>query len=164
MPVAFSMMTWHCIAYCCADCIRGNVVSLWRSFVTTERVSLLGLKNRQGHWLCRMSTGRKNGLRRRTHTKNIEWFGVGWPRRCKTRPSLLQRDAQRNTHYSNFNHVIIAASWYATWWFFFWFFLLFPTPIIVKPTKQGYTYSIRTDVLFSMKCRISHNSLGVYAL
>ena len=37
-----SMMTWHCIAHCCANCIpnqvRGNVVSLWRSFVTTELV------------------------------------------------------------------------------------------------------------------------------
>ena len=34
------MMTWHCIAHCCAYCIRGNVVSLWRSCVTTELVSL----------------------------------------------------------------------------------------------------------------------------
>ena len=37
-------------------------VSLWRSFVTTELASLLGLKNRYGHWLCWMSTGKKNGL------------------------------------------------------------------------------------------------------
>ena len=30
--------------------------------VTTELVSLLGLKNRRGHWLCWMSTGRNNGV------------------------------------------------------------------------------------------------------
>ena len=62
----YSMMACHCIAHCCPYCIpvRGNVVSLWRSFVTTELVSLLltGLKNRHGHWLWWMSTGRKNGL------------------------------------------------------------------------------------------------------
>ena len=51
--------------------VRGNVESLWRSFVTTELVSLLG------YWLlCWMSTGRtKKGLMWRTHTpqtKNIK--------------------------------------------------------------------------------------------
>ena len=44
------------------------VVSLWRSFVTTELGSLLGLKNRHGHRLCWMSMGKKNGLMRRTHS------------------------------------------------------------------------------------------------
>ena len=39
-----------------------SIVSLWRSFVTSELASRLGLKNRHGHWLCRMSTGRMNGL------------------------------------------------------------------------------------------------------
>ena len=47
---------------------RGNVVSPWRSFVTTELVSLPGLNNRHGHWLCSMSTGRKNDLMSRIHT------------------------------------------------------------------------------------------------
>ena len=42
--------------------VRGNVVSLWHSFVTTEYARLLGLKNGHGLWLCRMSTGRNNGL------------------------------------------------------------------------------------------------------
>ena len=55
-------MTWH------AHCIRQqlSIVYLWRSFVTTELVALLGLirrkKNRHGHWFYWMSTGRKNGL------------------------------------------------------------------------------------------------------
>ena len=31
--------------------LRTNVVSLWRRFVVTERVFLLGLKNRHGHWM-----------------------------------------------------------------------------------------------------------------
>ena len=31
--------------------------------VTTELVSLLGLKNQHGHWLCWMPTGRKNGFK-----------------------------------------------------------------------------------------------------
>ena len=63
VPVAPSMMTWLCIANCGSYRTRGNVVSLWISFVTTELVSLLGLENRHGHcWLCGMSTGRKNGL------------------------------------------------------------------------------------------------------
>ena len=61
-------MTRHCIAHCSAYGIRGNVVSRWRSFVTTQLVSLLGLKNRHGHWLCWMSTGRKDGLMWRTYT------------------------------------------------------------------------------------------------
>ena len=39
-----------------------------RSFVNTKLVYLLGLKNRHGHWLWWMSTGRKNGLMWRTHT------------------------------------------------------------------------------------------------
>ena len=38
-----------------------------RDHVTTELVSLRGLKNRHGHLLCWMSTGRKNGLMRTTH-------------------------------------------------------------------------------------------------
>ena len=29
----------------------------------------LGLKNRHGHWLCWMPTGRKNGLKREKHTQ-----------------------------------------------------------------------------------------------
>ena len=41
-------------------------LQMWRSFVTAELVSLLsliiGLKNRHGHWLCWMSTGRKNAV------------------------------------------------------------------------------------------------------
>ena len=56
---------WHGIALPTAVLtvylVRGNVVSLWRSFVTTELVYLLliiGLKNRRGHWSCWMSTGR----------------------------------------------------------------------------------------------------------
>ena len=58
-----SMMTWQCIAHwLTAHQVRGNVVSLWRSFVTKYLVSLLGLKNRNGNWLFSMSTGRKNGL------------------------------------------------------------------------------------------------------
>ena len=32
--------------------VHGNVVSLWRSFVITELISPLRLKNRHGHWLC----------------------------------------------------------------------------------------------------------------
>ena len=41
VPVVFSMMTWHCIVYS-AYCIPANtaVASMWRSFVTTELVSL----------------------------------------------------------------------------------------------------------------------------
>ena len=51
-----------CLLHTCTwYVLRGDVVSLWRSFVTTELASLLlGLKNRHGHWLCWMSTGRKN--------------------------------------------------------------------------------------------------------
>ena len=40
--------------------VRGNEVYLWRSFVTIELVPVLGLKNRHGHWLCWMPTGRNN--------------------------------------------------------------------------------------------------------
>ena len=49
---------------------EANAMIIAYIFVTTERVSLLliGLKNRHGHWLCWMSTGRKNGLMWRTHT------------------------------------------------------------------------------------------------
>ena len=49
-----AVMIWHCIVYCCcAYCIRGNMVSRWRSVVTTELLRIsLGLKNRHGHWLC----------------------------------------------------------------------------------------------------------------
>ena len=39
-----------------------------RGFVTTKLVSLLGLKNRHGHWLCWLSTGRKNA----SNVKNTE--------------------------------------------------------------------------------------------
>ena len=63
MPVVFSMMTWHCKAHRSSYCMHGNVVSLWRTFLTTELVTLLGLKNRHGHWLCWMSTRRKKGLK-----------------------------------------------------------------------------------------------------
>ena len=71
LPVVSSMMTWHCIAHRCAYCISGNVGSLWRSFVTTYLVSLLliELKNRRGHRLCWLPTGRKNGLMLRTHAR-----------------------------------------------------------------------------------------------
>ena len=44
---------------------QNNRAFIWDhvAFVTTELVSLLvGLKNQRGHWLCPMSTGRKNGL------------------------------------------------------------------------------------------------------
>ena len=39
---------------------------LYRSFVTIELVSRM--KNQRGQWVCWMSTSRKNGLMRRTHT------------------------------------------------------------------------------------------------
>ena len=75
------MLTRHCIANCCAYCIRGNVVSPWRSFVTTELVSLLlRLKNRHGHKLWSLSTGKKDGLMRRTRTHG-HWLcrmSTGW--------------------------------------------------------------------------------------
>ena len=45
-----------------------NTSLVWRGFVTTARISLLGLKNRHGHYLCWMSTGRNNGLMSTTHT------------------------------------------------------------------------------------------------
>ena len=54
--------------------VRGNVVSLWRSFVTTELVSLLlmGLKNRHGHWLCWMSTGIERTVKCEEHTHWVQ--------------------------------------------------------------------------------------------
>ena len=70
-----SIVWWHDIALptvvLTACLVRGYVVSLRRSFVTTEVVYRLGLKNRHGHCLCWMSTGRKNGLMCRTHTHSI---------------------------------------------------------------------------------------------
>ena len=39
VPIIPSTMTWHCIGYC-DYCMRDNVVSLWRGFVTTYFVSL----------------------------------------------------------------------------------------------------------------------------
>ena len=55
---------------CLLCLLHNNVASLWRTFVPTELVTLylLGLKNRHGQGLCWMSTGRSNGLMRRTHT------------------------------------------------------------------------------------------------
>ena len=41
-----------CLLHTWQRSIRGTVVSLWRSFVTTELVYLLGLRNRHEHWLC----------------------------------------------------------------------------------------------------------------
>ena len=52
--------------------LRNKVVSQWGSLVTTKLVSLPGLKNRHGHRLCWMSTGRNNGLMWRTHTERME--------------------------------------------------------------------------------------------
>ena len=66
--VVSSTMTWHCIVSCLPCSLHSNVVYLCSSFVTRERASnieaslYVGLKNRHGHWLWYMSTGRKNGL------------------------------------------------------------------------------------------------------
>ena len=48
------------------------LVSSWRSFVTTELVSLLRLKNRHGHWLRWMSTDTTNT--HISHTKDFPFF------------------------------------------------------------------------------------------
>ena len=63
--IQYDDMTLHCPLLCLLHTWqRTPVVSPWRSVVITELVSLLLilLKNRQGHWLCWMSTGKKNGL------------------------------------------------------------------------------------------------------
>ena len=54
-------------AYCSAK--QSAVVSLRHRSVDTRACISLGLENRQGHWLCWMSTGRKNGLLIRTYTR-----------------------------------------------------------------------------------------------
>ena len=62
VPIVSSTMTWHCIA-CSAYVPHNNefIASLWRSFCDRRTCISLGLKNRHGHWLCWISTGRKNG-------------------------------------------------------------------------------------------------------
>ena len=62
VPLVSRNIASYSIAHCGAHCIRGNVESLWRSLVTTIPVLLRGLKNRQGHRLCWMSTGGNTGL------------------------------------------------------------------------------------------------------
>ena len=59
-------MALHCPLQCLLHTWQRNISVTQLS--TTELVSLLGLKNRHGHWLGWMSTGRKNGLMWRTHT------------------------------------------------------------------------------------------------
>ena len=54
--------------YCLLCFMHHSVGSLSRTLVTTELESLLGLKNRNSRWLCWTSTGRKNGVMRRTHS------------------------------------------------------------------------------------------------
>ena len=51
-----------------------DVVSL--SCFFHHRACISRRKNRHGHWVCRMSTGRKNGLMWRIHTLNYFYFSM----------------------------------------------------------------------------------------
>ena len=58
----------------CENNNRGVVLLLCRSFVTTELVSRL--KNQRGHWVCWISTSRKNGIRTHWYSDEvaIKWL------------------------------------------------------------------------------------------
>ena len=59
----------HCLLIVCLQVQHNNVVYLLRSFVTTIIVSISRIEESvRGHWLYRMSTGRKNGPMWRTRT------------------------------------------------------------------------------------------------
>ena len=83
--IQYDDMALHCplLTVLTAYQVRGNVVSLlWRSLWPQSLFLfyLIGLKNRHGHWLCWMSTGRKNGLMWRTHTYDRHDIHILWNR------------------------------------------------------------------------------------
>ena len=57
---------------CLLCLLRYKVVSL--SWFCDHRACISGRKNRHGHWVCCMSTGRKNG----THTQRLFLFIYSW--------------------------------------------------------------------------------------
>ena len=62
-------MTLHCplLLWFMYNCYV-TTYYLWGVALWPKNLSLLRLKNRHGHWLCWISTGRKNGWMWRTHT------------------------------------------------------------------------------------------------